>query len=65
MPDSKKETLKKLIKSRDKWKERSNATQFDKRRLEDKIRYLSKRVLMKSDEISILKEELKKNESNY
>ncbi len=60
MPDSKKETFKKLVKSRDKWKERSNAVQFEKRRLEDKIRYLNKRVLIKSDEISILKEELKK-----
>lgn len=64
MPDSKNETLKKLINSRDKWKERSNTNQFEKRRLEDKVRYLKKRLEMKSDKISKLNEELKKNGIN-
>lgn len=60
MPDSKNETLKKIIRSRDKWKKRSNDNQFEKRRLEDKIRYLMRKIEKKSNEISSLKDELKK-----
>ena len=64
MPDSKKETLRKLGESRDIWRERSKENQFEKRKLEDKVRYLKKRLSMKSDEISLLKEDLKKNKIN-
>lgn len=60
MPDSKKETLIKLGKSRDKWRDRSNKNQFDKRKLEDKVRYLKKRLVMKTEEIAKIKEEFKK-----
>lgn len=61
MPDSKKETLRKLEGSRDKWRERSKDYQFEKRKLQDKVRYLKNVVESQSNEISLLKEEEKKN----
>ena len=61
MPDSKKETLRKLTVSRDKWHERSNEYQLEKRKLQDKVRYLAHRLEMQENEISLLKEEVKKN----
>lgn len=59
MPDSKKETLRKLERSRDKWRDRSKEYQFEKRKLQDKVRYLKNVLNSQSNEISILKEEKK------
>ena len=66
MPDNLNGKIIKLKDSRDTWRERSNENQFNKRKLEDKLRYLTKKVEKQSDEINILKrenEEIKKKQN--
>lgn len=64
MPDNINGKIIKLKNSRDSWRERSNETQFKKRKLEDRIRYLEEKLEKQKKELNILKEEnktLKKN----
>lgn len=57
MPDNVNGKIIKLKNSRDSWRERSNETQFKKRKLDDRVRYLEEKLANQKEEINILKSE--------
>ena len=51
--------LSKVIKGRENWKERAKEYQFEKRKCQDKIRYLENKLNMREEKLRYLSDELK------